>query len=559
MKLTNKIKNKNVIWVVVDCVRNYQSGTDDRDKLDVMYELENEFTSFSNMIVSAPSSIMSALSFLTGISAYYLAGNYSQFQFDKSSYWSITDILKHYNYKNYSILNSLDLRTMLTDLIDPVDNIFLTKEVRPTMLRWPNSEVTKIFDNLMESVPEDPSFYFLWYNTRLDPYMSKELEGLINNIKSRDMFNESVIIITADHGYPDRKRGLVSDGWDLMKAGIPHDIIVTNDNIKVPFLIKYPGMKPQKVDELVSAEDILPTLLDILDIELPFQKKLPIFGKSLVPLINGETSEFFENRMVRSDARFALQLNRVTSFQRKNFHYIIQHHGMKEQLYDTFLDPDEVNNIAKEPKNKDLILEFREHFITESKKILKLQKDTSLEKLLVSLRENYNYFSTTESCYVIAFSQSYLYQVAIQALKLEFPRIQITLVIEDLNRNEVEENIELDGVEIVFSDKKSLDRNFNTFPKKDFIVEVVDDPASPEFKRLYSLFKSIRSKKIFRIDWSGNLFEIKSRFFESPKISHYRIVLNKIVLRLKLGVHEPQYFIDEVKRVSKKLLKKNNR
>lgn len=561
MELTNKIKNKNknVIWIVVDCVRNYQSGSDDRDKLDVMYELENEFTSFSNMMVSAPSSIMSALSFLTGISAYYLAGNYSQFQFDKSSYWSVTDILKHYNYKNYSILNSLDLRSMLTDLIDPVDNIFLTKEVRPTMLRWPNSEVTKIFDNLMESAPEDPSFYFLWYNTRLDPYMSKELEGLIENIKSRDMFNESVIIITADHGYPDRKRGLVSDGWDLMKAGIPHDIIVTNDNINVPFLIKYPGMKPQQVDELVSAEDILPTLLDILDIELPFEKKLPIFGKSLVPLINGETNEFFENRMVRSDARFALQLNRVTSFQRKNFHYIVQHHNMKEQLYDTSLDPDEVNNIAKEPKNKDLILEFREHFISESKKILKLQKDSSFEKLLVSLRENYNYFSTTKSCYVITFSQSYLYQVAIQALKLEFPHIQITLVIEDLNRNEVEENIELDGVEIVFSDKKSLDLNFNTFPKKDFIVEVVDDPASSEFKRLYSLFKSIRSKKIFRIDWSGNLFEIKSRFFESPKISQYRIVLNKIVLRLKLGVHEPQYFIDEVKRVSKKLLKNNNR
>ena len=135
MELINKIKNKNVIWIVVDCVRNYQSGTDDRDKLDVMYELENEFTSFSNMMVSAPSSIMSALSFLTGISAYYLAGNYSQFQFDRSSYWSITDILKHYNYKNYSILNSLDLRSMLTDLIDPIDNIFLTKEVNLTFTR----------------------------------------------------------------------------------------------------------------------------------------------------------------------------------------------------------------------------------------------------------------------------------------------------------------------------------------------------------------------------------------------------------------------------------------
>ena len=56
-------KKKNIIWIVVDCVRNYQSGTDDRDKLDIMYELENEFTSFGNMMVSAPSSIMSAVNF----------------------------------------------------------------------------------------------------------------------------------------------------------------------------------------------------------------------------------------------------------------------------------------------------------------------------------------------------------------------------------------------------------------------------------------------------------------------------------------------------------------
>ena len=46
-----------------------------------MYELESEFASFDNMMVSAPSSIMSAANFFTSIPSYYLAGNYSQFKF----------------------------------------------------------------------------------------------------------------------------------------------------------------------------------------------------------------------------------------------------------------------------------------------------------------------------------------------------------------------------------------------------------------------------------------------------------------------------------------------
>ena len=254
---------KNIIWIVVDCVRNYQSGTDDRDKLDIMYELENEFTTFDKMMVSAPSSIMSAVNFLTGIPAYYLAGNYSQFQFDKNNYWTIKDVLNNYNYENYSILNARECRVMLKDMLDCVDNKFLTAKVRPTMMRWPNKEVSNIFYRLLDSKPVSPAFYFLWYNTRLDPNMSNEIKDLMNNLKKRGLYDDSIIILTADHGYPDRKRGLVSDGWDMWKAGLRHDIILTNDNINVPFLIKYPGMKPKKVDTLVSTEDIFPTILDL--------------------------------------------------------------------------------------------------------------------------------------------------------------------------------------------------------------------------------------------------------------------------------------------------------
>ena len=550
-------KKKNIIWIVVDCVRNYQSGTDDRDKLDIMYELENEFTSFGNMMVSAPSSIMSAVNFFTGIPSYYLAGNYSQFQFDNDNYWTIKDILEYNGYKNYSILNARECRTMLTDLVDPIDNSFLTKDVRPTMMRWPNSEVTKIFYNLLDSKPQDPSFYFLWYNTRLDPNMSNEVKDLIANIKERKIFDDSIIILTADHGYPDRERGLVSDGWDLKQAGLRHDIILTNDNINVPFLIHYPGMKPKNIDTLVSTEDIVPTLLDILDIDLPFEKKLSPFGESLIPLIDEQDTDFFENRVIRSDARFSLQLDRNTSLQRQNYHYIVQHHDMKEELYDTANDPKEVNNIADDPKNKEVLVFFRNYFINENEKILKLQKESTYEKLEDSFVKGFKSSKEISTCYVIAFSQSYLYQTVVEVLKSKFPELSITLIIQDDSKSIVVDHFGEDGdVKLYYYKTNAIGLEYQKFSKKDLVIEVVDDPVSPVFRSMYDRFKNVSGTITYRVDWSGNTKKISSRFFNSPKFMHYKMLYRKIVDRLKLGMYEPTYFVNELKRMSKGLLKK---
>lgn len=547
------MKKKNIIWIVVDCVRNYQSGTDDRDKLDIMYELESEFASFDNMMVSAPSSIMSAANFFTSIPSYYLAGNYSQFKFDNESYWCINDILKEYGYKNHAIMNAYDCRSMLNDFVDLVDDKFLTKNIRPTMMRWPNKDVTKIFNNLLDSEPQDPSFHFLWYNTRLDPNMSNEIKGLIQDIKDRELFDDSVIIVTADHGYPDRERGLVSDGWDLLKAGIPHDILLTNDNINVPFLLHYPGVKPGKVNTLVSTEDIIPTLMDLLDIKLPFEKKLPLFGKSLIPLLDkdplsDEVLEFFDNRVIRSDARFSLQKDRITSLQKNNFHYIVKHDGSSEELFDTSIDPKEVNNIASKSENEKIVKFFREYFKEENQKIVRIQKLNTTNKLNISFNNLKNI--KFNNCYVIAFNQSYLYQSVIESLKTTFPYIEITLII-DLNGINQKDSI-FKNITIISSDK-ILD--LKNIKKKELVIEVVDDPNSNNFRDIYQNFRNIKGHKVLRVEWNGKINILKYKLLNTPKIIKLKADLRKIVKKIKLGIHEPTYFINELTRISKKIFK----
>jgi hypothetical protein len=544
----DKMNKKNVIWIVIDCVRNYKSDYDDRGKLDIMYELEKEFISFNKMMVSAPSSVMSATTFLTSIPAYYLAGNYSQFQFDRNSYWSVKDILGHEGYTNFSIMNALPLRTLLKDMVDPIDKKYWTKDVRSTMMRWPNSEVTKIFYNLIDSNPIDPNFYFLWYNVRRDPNISSEIKNLINTIKSRGLFDDSIVIVTSDHGYPDKRRGFVSDGGDLMKAGIPHDIILTNDNINVPFLIHYPGSTPATVDSLVSTEDIMPTIMDILGIKVPYEKKLPLFGKSLIPLIHKKDSEFFKERIVRSDARFSLQKDRMTSLQQKEYHYIIRHEDNKEELYNTLKDPEEIDNIANIPEYKNKINFFRKYFKSENKKILKLQQAQTSEKLATNLE---TYKHDIDNCWLIVFGKSYLYETVLDVLYKHFPDIKISLIVaEDINfdKSSINPAIELISHRELTKKSKTEKRNFR--------IEVVDDPVANEFRNIYEKYRLLFGSKIIRINWNGDIEKINFSFLSSPRIIYYRDKYQKIMYRVKLGIKEPIYFIEEFGRLYKQFIKK---
>ena len=52
----------------------------------------------------------------------------------------------------------------------------------------------------------------------------------------------------------------------------------------IPLLIYAPRIKPRKTDALVSHVDIMPTLLDLLNIDVPSF----VQGRSLVPILEGK-------------------------------------------------------------------------------------------------------------------------------------------------------------------------------------------------------------------------------------------------------------------------------
>ena len=82
----------------------------------------------------------------------------------------------------------------------------------------------------------------------------------------------------------DPKRGYTPQ-W-LKENGLTHDLIMTDDNIRIPLYLKYPESKTIRIDEQVGNIDIFLTILDILDIKIKKDQSNEMYSMSLIPLIN---------------------------------------------------------------------------------------------------------------------------------------------------------------------------------------------------------------------------------------------------------------------------------
>lgn len=96
--------------------------------------------------------------------------------------------------------------------------------------------------------------------------------------------DNTVFAFTADHYFPKNfgRQWLLSE---RDQSPIFHHTDLTEHNTRVFLYLKYPGMKPREIDELVSGYDITPTLLELLGLRGEWPGKLD--GESLVPWLEG--------------------------------------------------------------------------------------------------------------------------------------------------------------------------------------------------------------------------------------------------------------------------------
>lgn len=104
-------------------------------------------------------------------------------------------------------------------------------------------------------------------------YLDRMVGDLLDGLEERGLLSNTVVIITSDHGEEWREHGLTGHGTSLFEEGIRTPLIVIDTGrLRSGVLI---------VDRVTQNLDIIPTILDRLDIPVPE----PVLGKSLLPLM----------------------------------------------------------------------------------------------------------------------------------------------------------------------------------------------------------------------------------------------------------------------------------
>ena len=177
-------------------------------------------------------------------------------------------------------------------------------------------------------------------------YVDQEIGRLVTYMQERGDFDDTLLVITSDHGESLTEHGIYFDHHGLYDATTHVPLIFVNG----------PG-KGIRTAPFVQHVDIVPTLFELLGVGMP--GKVHLDGTSLVPFMEGRggagrpsiiSEEQHTQRRVAIRTRewkYILAPSRWRMACRNCGHT----HGMPEELYDLSSDPGELSNIvAKRPE-----------------------------------------------------------------------------------------------------------------------------------------------------------------------------------------------------------------
>jgi arylsulfatase A-like enzyme/Flp pilus assembly protein TadD len=168
-------------------------------------------------------------------------------------------------------------------------------------------------------------------------YTDSRLGHLLEQLRRIGELDRTLVVMTADHG-----EGLGEHNE------ITHAVLAYDSTLHVPLIIRPPGLGDragQVVEERVGTVDIVPTVLDVLGLELPGD----LHGYSLEPTWSGEgavegvyTPRYYAENL---SPRLTHGWGELRVLYEGNKKYI---HGPRPELYDLAVDPGELDDLSAE-------------------------------------------------------------------------------------------------------------------------------------------------------------------------------------------------------------------
>jgi hypothetical protein len=501
------VKKYNIVWTIVDSVRHYHSN-DDRSRLDVMDRFANEGVELKKIVTSAPSTVMSISAMMTGLPSFYLGRNYSDFRFDNDYFSTLSSILNKNGWTTRALIMHKDIREKLR-VFDLLPRKYWPKGFSHKDW-WDNSRINELLHNTIKkdgsSLPH-PCFWFLDFNCREDSKTSDLVEDSMKTLQNAGYTKDNTIfILCSDHGYPDPSRGITPQ--ELKRKNMTHDIFMTDDNILIPMIISYPGCKPgQKIETTVSTLDLLPTLVDILEINVPKEVKSRWRGKSLLPIIQEGNEKGFENPKIRTDARFLGQSGRVSALRGNKYKYVYHHDEQIEEFFDISkfqLNEEDISD-SSIPEVKSALAEFRQDFLKTEREGIEFQINYAtyrLGKQIDKLRK-----SKLENDFKILVlstaNETFLYSLG-RSLQKVVAKVDLTLIAPPGNSQGNLLNNQFNNIInfVNFEEFKISEMNAKKIKKThyDLVILTYDSSRASDYKKLTSFSNQINKRKQVMMD-----------------------------------------------------------
>ena len=293
----------NILLISIDTLRADHLGCYgySATKTPTIDELAREGTLFSRCYTPVPVTLPSHISIMTGLyplshgvrnNGTFVAG---------PELLTLAEILKGRGYQTAAFVGSfvLDRRFGLDQGFDTYDDYMSKDQSQPLLLyneRKAEDVVSGADKWLKENGKNKP--FFLWMHC-FDPhapyeppepfatayknnpydgeisYTDQMLGKVMTTLKEMNLWDQTLIIFTADHG-----EGLGDHGEKT------HAIFIYDSTLHVPLIFRYPKLLPQnaKVSQEVSTIDIFPTVLDLVSLKPDKNCQ----GKSLTGLLQGK-------------------------------------------------------------------------------------------------------------------------------------------------------------------------------------------------------------------------------------------------------------------------------
>lgn len=158
-----------------------------------------------------------------------------------------------------------------------------------------------------------------------------EIGKFFGHLRAGQLWDNTIVSVTADHGESLGEHGEQTHGFFLYDA-----------TLRIPWVLKAPGLSPDRVPQLVRIVDEMPTIADLAGIVDPAEIAPKRDGVSVVPALRGESLglEAYSETFLPFDQ---FGWSALTSLRTDRFKYV---DAPQRELYDLTRDPGERSNIA---------------------------------------------------------------------------------------------------------------------------------------------------------------------------------------------------------------------